>query len=248
MAELARRLGRALLDLLAPPACAGCGGPPTAGEGILCEACRGELSALGEGICDRCGLPLPADWEAPDCWECEEGRTFRQLRAWGAFDGALRGLVLRMKYGPDRRLVAPLAALMAERLAGFERADWDAVVPVPTTRRRLRQRGFDQALLLARGVAHAADLPLVEALRRCRGSRPQASLTVEERLENARGAFVPSGALGAPRGLSVLVVDDVVTSTATVQECALVLGELGVGAVDVLAIARTLPRSPAARV
>jgi ComF family protein len=140
-----------------------------------------------------------------------------------------------------------VARLVARRQEKGARSDAPpVVVPVPTTAKRRRARGYNQAELLAARVATRCDLVLRHALTRKSGRRSQTALTPLERRENVRGAFRPRpDAAGTIRGADVLLVDDVLTTGATASEAALALSGIGAGSVTLLTFARALPDTPA---
>jgi ComF family protein len=143
-----------------------------------------------------------------------------------------------------------LAGLMGDALAALAPPNgWaDAVlVPVPTTARRLRHRGYNQAELLARRVASVRELPIANALARPGDAGSQTSLSPEERRDNVRGAFAPGRDIHRIRAAPVLLVDDVLTTGATACEAAEALVALGAASVTLLAFARALPRDPRGR-
>ena len=183
----------AVRDLLVPARCAGCASP---GE-WFCPACRDECEPR----------TLPSGSRLP-------------IRGAGSFEGGVREAIHRFKYGAERGLSAELGALVASLVACDLAAGvaLDALVPVPLHPARRAERGYDQAALLAAGVAGRTDLPLIPALHRIRGGRPQVRLGRVERAENVRGAFVACA--GSLRGLRVAVVDDVATTGATLQSAA----------------------------
>lgn len=157
-------------------------------------------------------------------------------------------LVHALKYQGWREVAAVMGARMAALDPGGEARERGVVVPVPTTRRRLRRRGYNQAALLARELARGLDRPLVDALRRSEGSRTQVALRPSERRANVRDAFEPAG-LHAHRvaGVPVVLVDDVLTTGATVSAAASVLERAGASGVCVIAFARSVPHlSPGA--
>jgi ComF family protein len=168
--------------------------------------------------------------------------VFRRAVAFGPFEGFLKDLVTRLKYGNEKALGPALGGLARE--AGdlhFDLADYDALVPVPLHPTRLRERGYNQSFLLARAVAEAQGLPVVHALVRCRLGLPQVGLEGDARRENVAEVFAlhPLEAAGS-EGLSLLLVDDVFTTGATVEACARTLLGSGLAAVvDVLTVART---------
>ena len=217
------RLGRLALDLLYPPACALCG----RGGPLLCATCRESLPAADGPRCSRCWLPLTHGY----CRPCQAiPLALAGLRSACRYEGPARDLVHGFKFGD----LSSLAVVMAPAMACV--VDWraDTVVPVPLSGSRERQRGYNQAALLAKGIAGELGVPVASALKRTRSSRPQAlSSSAEERRRNVQGAFavrIPN----AVEGRDVLLVDDVATTGATLDACARAL--LGAGAREVSAV------------
>jgi ComF family protein len=214
---------RDLLDLILPRRCVLCGG--AAGEGDLCGACRESLGKAHGWRCLACGALLPAIGAA--CCAPPERTALDAL--WAAFDygPAVRDSVHRVKFGRDHRLCRSLGRLTARLAARGIPLPAAEVVPVPLSRRRARERGFDQAVLLAREIGRAMQVPLADGrLARVRDIPPQATLDAAARRANPRGAFAAAGRRGAPGGI-VLLVDDVYTTGATMDECARVMKEAG---------------------
>jgi ComF family protein len=213
----------ALLDLLLPPRCPGCG---VEGE-VLCDAC---LEPLERRLDEPPGAPIGLPVRLP--------ANVVQLEWCSAFTGPARAAIHALKYDGERRLVRPLAELLAARWrrAG---AGGDVLVPVPVHAARLRERGFDQAVLLARATAPLLRLPVVEAVARQESTQAQHSLGRTERSRNVGHAFAcrPDAVAGV-RGRWVVLVDDVVTTGSTVAACAAALRKGGAVAVSVLAVAR----------
>ena len=214
---------RAMVDLLLPPRCPGCG----AEGALICGDCLGPLRRrMREPPGAPIGLPatLPAG--------------IVQLEWCSAFTGPARSAIHALKYDGERRLVEPLGALLAER---WRRAGvgGEIVTHVPVHEGKLRERGFDQAALLAVAAAAHLRLPAVAALERRAETGAQHALSRAARAANVGQAFaVRSAAAGRVRGRWVIVVDDVMTTGATLSGCAAALIDAGAMAVSALTIAR----------
>jgi ComF family protein len=238
-----RQLFRAVLDRLFPWFCVSCTGSASR---ALCDHCLSTVRWITEPCCPCCGLPL-ATPPSHLCARCAAERpAFDRLRALACYriddeDHDPIGRALRaLKYGRRRALAASLSAILAERFP-FAPDDFDCIAPVPLHVSRLRERGFNQALLLAREPARRYGRRLdAMLLERVRQTSPQVGLGLADRRKNLRGAFrVRDGRDVA--GLRVLVADDVSTSGATADACATALIEAGARSVDVVTLARTLP-------
>lgn len=239
-----------LLDLVYPPVCLVC--RRWIAAGALCDMCCRSVCPILPPLCDRCGVPVPA--ERMVCRECEEGPepSFDWSQAMGQYTGPLRTAIHHLKYHGKTALAVPLGQMLAQSLDRSAtplfapRSDpslpaFDAVVPIPLHPSRLRQRGFNQAERLARVLAAERGWRLdTTGLRRVRRTEVQALLTSrEERAANVRNAFVAR----SPTHFwnqSVLLVDDVLTTGATTNEAAHVLRNAGATRVAVLALARGL--------
>ena len=221
-------LGRALLPLR----CLACGEPGAAGLD-LCPACHDDLP-WNHSACARCALPLPRP--APRCGRCAGARLPQALaRAVFRHAAPVDQLHRRLKFRGDLAAGRLLGQLLAEGLAGAPRPA--ALVPLPLHHARLRQRGYDQALELARPLARTLGLPLLaDRLRRPRATAPQAELDAAARRHNVRGAFAVAGGPALPA--HVALFDDVMTTGATLQEAARALRQSGVARVDLWALAR----------
>jgi len=213
----------ALLDLLMPPACAGCG---TAGA-LLCSGCQGRLASPGR----------PQDrFLAPDAG-IVIGDALTLAMAAFAYAGPMRRALAALKYSGASRVAPILAQAALSRLSCLQAISGPAtLVAVPVHRERMRVRGYNQADLIARLLARRAVLPISPLLVRVRPTTKQHRLNRTARLANLRGAFGIAPASRIPA--TVIVVDDIVTTTATLEACASVLREGGVGAVFGFAIAR----------
>ena len=238
-----------LLAVLLAPACPVCLtllDRPTSGP--VCAACWNTVARLSPPLCDRCSDPLPS-WRVVSlqharCPRCRSPGALDGGRAVGPYEGTLRQIVHLFKYDRRHTLAAPLGALMREHGADLL-ADADCVVPVPLHPRRRRARGFNQAAELAAYLGP----PVVHALRRTAATSPQTGLPASQRHRNVRGVFAPArsrrgraGAAGAVRDACVVLVDDVRTTGATLDACALVLRACGAGAVRALTLARAVRR------
>lgn len=217
-----------------PPTCAGCG---TRGS-RWCTNCQGGVRHPPLPVCPICGVPLGGT--AHLCPQCARLRpAYRALRSWSIFEAPVRNALHRLKY---RRDVGLGEALTPQLLVFVESLGWEyeRVVPVPLSGRRLSERGYNQASLIARPLALAMGIPYVPgALARTRDTRSQVGLTRTARRENVNGAF--QGHPKSVRGLKILVVDDVATTGATLSACAESLYAAGAREVFGLTVARAYP-------
>ena len=220
---------RLALDLLFPPTCAVCGR-----EGrFLCERCEGVLPRLRQPHCARCAGP----GSAPLCsWCTASAPDYDGIRAPYLMEGAVREMVYSLKYRNMRASAPELGRLLAGHLRSAP-LDVDVLVPVPLHSRRQRERGYNQSDLLARGVGRHTGIPVgAHALRRVRDTAPQVSMsTPEERRQNIEGAFECISSMSDRR---VLLIDDVVTTGATMSACAGPLKAAGASSVWGLTLAR----------
>ncbi len=235
---------RALLDFFLPPKCPLCATPLASSAAERpCPSCLSEIKFFSSPLCPRCGIGFssPADQDHL-CSRCLSGEwTFGKARALGPYEGKILEAISRFKFGGVARLAIPLGALLAEYTAPeFPSSSVDLVIPVPLHPRRLRERGFNQSLLLARQVSRRRSIPLnFTALRRTRQTHPQTQLSGPERRKNVRGAF----AVGEPATVAdrkILLIDDVFTTGATIQECTATLLDAGSHEVHALTLARVL--------
>jgi len=204
----------------------------------VCRECLAPLRPRPDKVmCPRCGYPLATPQAL--CPPCRgTAFLFDRARSAGEYAGALRELIHQFKFAGASRLAGPLAGLLADaaRLDGGLPAG-ACVAAVPLHPRRRRQRGYDQAELLARAVARRLGLPHRRLLRKVRAVPPQSSLGLAERAANIRGAFrVRRLRRGVPA--AVLLVDDIFTTGATVNDACRALTEAGVETIHVLTLAR----------
>jgi len=236
-----------LLDVLYPPRCAACG-TFVDRHGHLCPGCWAGLRLLAPPLCRACGVPLPqAAGPEPLCASCtRDPPAFHRARAACAYADVARRLVLAFKHG-GRTELAPLLAEFCVWAGGDLLAACDLVVPVPLHRLRLWWRGFNQALLLAAALARRSGRPLLrDALLRIRRTPSQQGLGAAARRRN----ITPAAFTVHPRrralleGRAVLLVDDVLTTGATLEACARTLLRAGANRVDVLVFARVVRDAP----
>jgi ComF family protein len=228
----------AALDLVFPAVCPVCDEVLGAGRrDPLCGACWAAIPRLGPPGCARCGRPdssMPGETDTP-CVVCDAAPPAWDWALAGAdYEGVVREALHALKFEGRRALARPLAALVLERVG--RRLDVDGLVPVPLAPARERERGFNQASLVAERLAKALRCPVRPGwLRRVRPTAPQSELGAAERRSNVRGAFAAAPAVAGQR---VIVVDDVLTTGATVAECARALRAAGAAWVGVLTVAR----------
>ena len=239
----------AALDLVFPALCPVCDAALGAGRrDPLCGRCWGAIDRLPPPDCDVCGAPstLRADFarpRAPDarrvCRACTTSPPdYDYARSAAAYEGTLREALHAFKFSGKRALARPLGDLAIEQCRAFLPHDIEALIPVPLAYERERERGFNQAALLAERLARPLGIPAIPGwLGRIRATRPQSDLAAAERQANVRGAFRAAGRVA---GRHVLVVDDVLTTGATLGACARALRGAGARRIGVLTVARVL--------
>ena len=239
-------VGRAMLDAVLPPLCLGCNEIDEA-PGALCAACWQGFSFISAPHCACCGTPFVEDLgDEALCAGCLVRRPrYHRARAALVYDDQSRRLVLPFKHG-DRTDIARACGGWMARAGADLLASADLVAPVPLHWRRLLMRRYNQALLLARIVVRTAaprhDLHLApDLLRRRRWTGSQAGLKAKERRRNVREAFdIHPKWQPHVTGKTVLLVDDVLTTGATVEACTRALERAGAKGVDVLTLARVV--------
>ena len=211
----------------------------------VCQACWLSVEYVMPPICYQCGQLFIAPPEGIAslthcCGDClQNPPPYERLRAVGLYQGAFRHIIHAMKYQRVYGLVRPLAELLTAQF----RYHWgdqlpDGLIPVPLHRRRLWEREFDQALGLSHQLSQAVDIPMwADLLVRDRNTISQVGLKLEQRQRNVQGAFRVQ-APGQCAGKTILLIDDVYTTGATVRECARVLLQAGAARVNVYTLAR----------
>lgn len=239
-----KRATRFAVDLVLPPQCAACG-TRVLEPGLVCADCYQELAFMPPRVCGPCGLPLNKDRTRPGCSLCRDGGApyFSAGRAAVEYEGRAREMVLALKHADRADMAAAMAQLMMRNLPD-DPAQYDMMVPVPIHRWRLLSRKFNQAGLIGTALIKKLEAqgeaapPLVHALVRARSTKPQRG-SPGERRKNVLAAFtVPTPQ--KVRGKTILLLDDVMTTGHTSNECARVLLEAGAKRVDVMTFARTL--------
>lgn len=243
--HLLRRLARRAIDLALPPLCMACRAAVEE-PGCLCARCWSRVGFIERPFCDRLGTPLPHEFDAADgpavsSAALADPPAYGRARAVAAFGEVSRDLVHALKYSDRLDVAAPLARMMARAGADIL-ADADALVPVPLHALRLWRRRFNQSAALAQGIGRASGVSVRAGwLARRRATVPQVGLDRESRARNVAGAFaVPEAARGELAGRRVVLVDDVLTTGATIDACAKALARAGAARVDVLVFARVV--------
>ena len=225
----------AVLDLVFPALCPVCQVILDADRrDPLCGRCWCSITRLGPPGCDVCGTACAPSRPCSTC--TTDPPPYDYARSAAIYEGALREALHAFKFSRKRALARPLGDLALEQCAASLPEGIEAVIPVPLARERERERGFNQALLLARRIAGRLELPTRPRwLVRVRATRPQSDLSAAERRANVRGAFRASRRVA---GRHVVVVDDILTTGATLGECARALREAGAWRVGVVTVAR----------
>jgi len=236
---------RALLDAAYPPQCVACRSI-TAQPATLCPACWRAMPFISRPFCERLGAPFAVDIGGPllSPAAIADPPVFNRARAVAHFDGAARDLVHKLKYGDRQELAIAMGGMMASAAADL----WpgaQVLVPVPLHWTRLWQRRFNQAAALADAIGRSVALPVDPALlRRRKRTLRQVGLTRAQRQDNLQGAFVVTAqARLAVKGLRIVLVDDVLTTSSTANAAARVLLRAGAANVDVVTFARVVTPS-----
>jgi ComF family protein len=227
-----------ILEFFLPRLCLFCGAAVgEEAEVAVCPECEGKIVWVESPLCTRCGAVFASrDGADRVCGDCQaDPPPFTRARAATIYDGAAAQAIKRFKFTRQMPYLPVMQHWLQRPLCLELVADADLIVPVPLHPKRLKQRGFNQALLLAKAFPQ---IPMGrEAVVRVRHTAPQVELKPKERRDNVKGAFaVPDPAL--VQGKNVLLLDDVYTTGATVRECARVLLKAGACRVDVLTVAR----------
>ena len=235
-------LGR-LFQFFLPSQCACCGTFLGEGQPGLCAECFARTRPIEPPFCSVCGVPFVSSLgESHVCGACQvRKKHFTTARAVAYYEGPLQETLHRWKYERRISLTPFLGRWMAEGLRRcWPRPRFDLLIPVPLHVKRLRERGFNQALLLTEELSRWTRIPYEKrVLQKRRATVPQVDLSGIDRERGIKGAFTVLGN-GPVEERSILLVDDVFTTGATVNECAKVLLAAGAGRVDVFTLARAV--------
>jgi competence protein ComFC len=216
-------LGAAVADAAFPRTCAECGRRGS----WVCDECKSKVDLFAPPWCKRCGTPAASQ----PCLCASVPQELHQFRAVGPHAGWLRQSILALKYGEEQARAEYLGVRLRPLLASLE--PWDWIVPVPLHIRREQDRGFNQAELLARAAVDDQEFVVTALIRRTRATPQQVGLDAQTRRSNLQGAFAATSP-ELTRGKRIVLVDDVMTTGSTLQQCAIVL--LDAGAVSVCAV------------
>jgi ComF family protein len=226
-----------ILNLLFAANCPACGKPADDYRfNPICKTCWYSIDRYTGPGCRVCGLPTPSEYTGL-CAACiGDPPPYGKIHFYGLYNGALREAIHLLKFQRIRRLAQPLAGMLLDLPLG----QCDAIVPVPLHPKSLRAREFNQTALLGYRLSKALNVPLVlGALNKVKETPLQTEMTGKERRRNLRRAFTASEAV---QGKRLLLIDDVITTGATVYECSRVLKKAGAESVEAVALARSMPR------
>ena len=223
-----------LVDLIVPPACVSCYEPDFS-DGVICTVCAGRMNRLRGPSCTRCATP--SNEKMHGCSQCRRYNWVQDsVTAAFAYDGSTRKLITSLKSRRSCEVAEFMASYMETALA--QMPDIQVAVPVPTSHRRMRKFGYSQSELLSTALSAKIGIPSASNLLKRGDSQRQVGLARRERLEHASKTFSMNISIDPPE--DVLLVDDVITTCATMASCASALKSGGVRTVHCIAFARTL--------
>ncbi len=225
------------IDWLYPPECCNC----SRRGFVLCPDCFSEIEVLQGKVCQKCGYPINRGKLL--CDQCQSSHpAFTQMRSWAEYSGPVKRAIHSLKYQRNLALGAILAKPIVEIV---KRSGWtiDLIVPIPLSRSHKRMRGYNQAAAISRNVARLLNIQhSTSAVKRIKETESQISLDINKRLTNLMDAFYAIPATLNKR--NILVIDDVITTGATMQNCALALQKAGAGSIYCVSVARALLHHP----
>lgn len=222
-----------LINSIYPSACPICENPPDdLSHAPICSSCWSQIKRYDGPSCSICALPFASEYSRI-CGSClKKSPPFSLTIHYGLYEGVLAEAISIFKFQGIRRLAQPLGRL----LLSLDIPLTDAIVPVPLTIKGLRRRGFNQSLLIARLIAQKMRVPLfMNTLFKIRETPPQIGLSARERKSNLKNAFTVAGDIKDKR---ILLIDDVMTTGATITECSRVLLKAGAKEILVITLAR----------
>lgn len=222
-----------LLNLIYPSVCPLCNNrSDNFQHSPICTDCWRGIKRYSGPSCRICAVPLVSE-HATACKGCfTDAPLFSKVLNYGLYSDALAEAINLMKFSGIRRLAGPLGRLLLD----IEMPECGGIIPVPLTKKALRERGFNQALLMARVISKKLKIPLyMDLLLKTRDTQPQVGLNAKERMKNLKGAFKANGKIN---NLRLLLLDDVMTTGATARECSRALIKAGAKEVIVMTLAR----------
>jgi ComF family protein len=226
-----------LLNLLFPSKCPVCGSRSDDHlYNPFCTKCWIGIEKYSGPACNICGIPTVSPLTIT-CESCLKTRPpFSKVLYYGVYEGVLKEAIHLLKFNGVKRLSKPLGLMLSE----LQIPNADRIVPVPLNHKNLKQREFNQTASISRHLSKELKIPLMlNALKKTKDTLPQTDVTGKERLKNVKNAFKVSSMV---EGLNLLLVDDVITTGATVRECAKALIKAGAKSVTVVALARSMPK------
>jgi ComF family protein len=231
------RLFGNLLNIFFPSKCPICGNRSDSYlHNPICTSCWKEIKRYSGPACKICGMPTVSAHTAT-CELClKEGPPFSKVLYYGIYEGTLKEAIHLLKFNGVKSLSKPLGLMLSE----LQIPNADGIVPVPLNHKNLKQREFNQTASISRHLSKELKIPLMlNVLKKTKDTLPQTDVTGKERLKNVKNAFKVSSMV---EGLNLLLVDDVITTGATIRECAKALINAGAESVNVVALARSMPR------
>ncbi len=238
MEDFVRMMSNCLLDMLFPEGryCIVCRHKLVGGQHILCLDCESRIKPILPPICAMCGRSVNKSGKL--CGDCmNQKRSFVQARSFGEYDGVLKKVIHEFKYHGRRELADFIGYKMLSVFEGLGWPEFDVIVPVPLHKKRQKERGFNQAYLLAAYLGKKIGLPVCNDIVRVKHTEHQTLLSRHQRSKNLKGAFqlIDSSRI---KGKTVLLVDDVYTTGSTADECSATMREAGAKHIYVLTCAR----------
>lgn len=229
---------RRVLRLLYPPKCIFCGEVVENDAFAVCKTCA-ERAPLNKRACKACGTPLDTVYGPLLCTDCvKRRRPFQKAYVPLIYKDSVRDAILKFKFGGRRASAVTMAAYMLLKMRELEAARPDVITFVPMHPIRLGMRGFNQAELLAKALGAMLGVPVLPLLRRTKYTKPQSKRRERDRIYAVQDVFALRKK-AEPYGKRILLIDDVITTGATLAACAKVLKKRGAAVVEISAVAAT---------